>query len=421
MKTLNLFGISITLTLLLFSCDKNEFAPEMVDQEFTVEENSPNGTIIGIVEAFDRDEEQKLVYEIVDGNDQEVIELDPGNGAIRVSESSKLDYESKTELILTISVSDKHSKEPLETSAEVKITLLDVNEFAPQVEPQSFTMEENPLTGQEIGSVIAVDPESHQKLFYRIADGNEGGYFQIDSITGVLSVQDTVPFDYELNQNLSIGVIVSDDHKNTLSTSAEITIEITNVIEINHYTISLQPGGENGKDALFGSIVPDNNYGTSENIHLYAWTQNGITNVNRAAIEFDLSSIPAEANIDSARLSLYFNTTSAYGDQHEGKTGFIIQRITSRWEESSVTWRTQPSISTENQVLVDGAIMPTQDFPDIDVTPLIGDYIHDRENSHGLLLKFQNEKPFRMALLASSNHPTDHLRPKLEVHYTVAE
>lgn len=143
--------------------------------------------------------------------------------------------------------------------------------------------------------------------------------------------------------------------------------------------------------------------------------------MNRAAIEFDLTAIPAEANIDSARLSLYFNTTSAYGDQHEGETGFIIQRITSRWEESSVTWRIQPSVTTENQLMVDGAIMPTQDFPDIDITPLIGDYIHDRENSHGLLLKFQNEKPYRMALLASSNHPIDHLRPKLEVHYTVAE
>ena len=105
----------------------------------------------------------------------------------------------------------------------------------------------------------------------------------------------------------------------------------------------------------------------------------------------------------------------------EGETGFIIQRITSNWDESSVTWRTQPSVTMENQLMVDGAIMPTQDFPDIDVTPLIGDYIHDRENSHGLLLKFQNEKPYRMALLASSNHPTDHLRPKLEVHYTVAE
>jgi hypothetical protein len=136
-------------------------------------------------------------------------------------------------------------------------------------------------------------------------------------------------------------------------------------------------------------------------------------NVNRAAIDFDLSGIPAEANIDSARFSVFFNTTSAYGDQHEGETAFIIQRITSGWNESSVTM--------ENQVMVDGAILPTQDFPDIDVTQLIGDYVHDRENSHGLLLRFQNENPYKVALLASSDHPIEQLRPKLEVHYSISE
>ncbi len=108
-------------------------------------------------------------------------------------------------------------------------------------------------------------------------------------------------------------------------------------------------------------------------------------------------------------------------NQYEGETAFNIQRITSGWDESTVTWRTQPSVTMENQVMVDGAILPTQDFSDIDVTQLIGDYVHDRENSHGLLLKFQNETPYKVALLASSDHPLEQLRPKLEVHYTIAE
>ena len=58
---------------------------------------------------------------------------------------------------------------------------------------------------------------------------------------------------------------------------------------------------------------------------------------------------------------------------------------------------------------------------DLDVTQLIRDNILDKGNSHGLLLKLQNENPYRMALLASSDHPMEQLRPKLEVHYTIAE
>jgi hypothetical protein len=63
MKTLKSIAIALTLPLLLFSCNKNEFAPELVDQSFTVEENSPKGTIIGIVEASDQDEGQILVHD----------------------------------------------------------------------------------------------------------------------------------------------------------------------------------------------------------------------------------------------------------------------------------------------------------------------------------------------------------------------
>ena len=419
MKTLNLIASTLLLSILFYSCNKNEYAPVITDQEFIIEENSPEGTIIGIVEASDRDESQILAYEIVDGNDQGIFQLDPSNGAIRVKEVSKLDYESIPEVVLTVAVSDEHDKDPLESSAKIRIIVMDLNEYAPVIEAQTFTLDENPLSGQEIGQVVANDAESHQQLTYRISE--ESSNFQIDSLSGLLSVLDSASFDFELNPSLTVTIRVNDNHENSLSAETEITIQLTNVIEVSHYAVVLQPDGENGMDALFGKIVPDTNYGLSENIHLYAWTQSGILNVNRAVIDFDLSQIPEEATIDSARFSIYFNSTSAYGDQHEGETDFVIQRITSEWTESSVTWRTQPSTSTDNQVFVDGAVLPTQDFIDIDLTRLISDYIQNKDNSHGLLLKLQEEAPFKKLLLASSEHPIEQLRPKLEIHYTLIQ
>ena len=86
-----------------------------------------------------------------------------------------------------------------------------------------------------------------------------------------------------------------------------------------HSPLILQPDGAKGKDAVFSLIVPDNNYGTLKDIHLYAWTQLGVLNVNRVAIDFNLSSIPVGATVDSAFLSLFFNKTSGYGTQHSGE------------------------------------------------------------------------------------------------------
>ncbi len=318
MKTLKIITISLILTLILFSCNKNEFAPDIVDQEFEVEENSPAGTIIGVVEASDQDEGQIVVFEIVDGNDEGVCEIDASSGSLSVSDPTKLDYENITQIILTIIVSDEHKKEPLESSAKVKINII-------------------------------------------------------------------------------------------------------NVPEEKHIVINLQPDGDSGKDAVFCRIVPDNNYGELKDIHLYAWTQGGIINVNRVVIDFDLSSIPSEATIDSANLSLYFNTTSAYGDQHEGENSFIIQRIISEWEESTITWNSQPLTSTANQVSVNSATLPTQDFPEMDITALIQDYSNDRENSYGVLLRLVDEEPYRRLLFSSSENQNEDIRPKLDVYYTIIE
>jgi hypothetical protein len=189
--------------------------------------------------------------------------------------------------------------------------------------------------------------------------------------------------------------------------------------EIKHYNLSLQPNGDQGKDALVGKIVPISNYGETPDLHLYAWTQGGVLNVNRALIDFDLSDLPEDARIDSAFLSLYFQSTSQYGDSHQGETSFVIQRIISEWNEQEVSWSTQPETSTDNQRLIPGASVGNQDFIDLDVSSLVGDMASDPTNSHGLLLRLNTEAPYRMLLLASSDHSQEGLRPKLDIFYTL--
>lgn len=419
MKTLKLLAGTFLLCTLFLSCNKNEYPPEIIDQEFNLDENSPAGTVIGMVEASDRDEGQVLTFEIVDGNDEGICAFQ-ANGTLEVKDPANLDFEKLQQIVLTVSVSDEHKKEPLESAAKIRINILDLNEFAPTIESRKFTIDENPNNGMIIGTVTATDQESHQNLYYRI-EGSNNDVFGIDSISGTLSVLDSSAFDYESNESLAVTVWVRDDHANSLSAAAEITILLNDLLEEKQYTLFLQPDGASGKDAVVSAIVPENNYGALEEIMLYAWTQGGDLNVSRTIIDFDLSEIPADAKIDSAHLSLYYNPSSAYASQHSGETRFTIQRLISAWDESTVTWGTQPAATYSNIVIINGASTPFQDFPQMNITALIQDYTNDPLNSHGLVLKFMEESPYKNLILSSSDYPIEHYRPKLEVYYTVLE
>lgn len=172
------------------------------------------------------------------------------------------------------------------------------------------------------------------------------------------------------------------------------------------------------QDALVGSIVPENNYGSTEDLHIYNWTQGGILNTVRTFLEFDLSVLPENIEIVSAELFLFFNYTSQYGDGHSGKNKFYVKRIISDWDEDNVTWNSQPQTTTENRVKVPNSIDPHQNYV-IDVTNLLMDMIGDPSNSFGFMMRHVKEKPYKINLLASSNHSDISLHPELIITYNV--
>lgn len=186
-----------------------------------------------------------------------------------------------------------------------------------------------------------------------------------------------------------------------------------------HIETIMRPDSDEGKDAVFSYIVPNNNYGDIPNLIVYAWTQEGNLNISRTVIDFDYSEIPSEARIDSAFISLYFDRNSIYGSNHSGNNDFVIQRITSHWSEMEVTWNTKPTTTTNNQILISRSVSLYQDFIDIDVSKLTQDIFDNRNSSYGFMFRLQTEQPERRLLFASSDHSNAAIRPKLKVFYTI--
>lgn len=181
---------------------------------------------------------------------------------------------------------------------------------------------------------------------------------------------------------------------------------------------TLKPDAAEGKDANILSGMPNTNTEPSTESGAIAWTCGGISCIDRALIEFDFTQIPIGSSIISAGLSLYAHPspittpTAMYGTNN----AVLIQRITSPWSENAVTWNTQPSTTTLNQIVLSHTGNPAQNYLNIDVKNLVQDMI-DYPNSYGFMLRLQTEAYYNAKNFASSDYPNPFYHPSIEVCY----
>jgi hypothetical protein len=197
-------------------------------------------------------------------------------------------------------------------------------------------------------------------------------------------------------------------------------------------TLTLQPDAVSGKDAAIWYIQDQTtshgatntqNFGSYTEFPSIEWTFSGSPGRLQSLIQFDLSSIPASATITNVQLILY--DCAGCIDDNLGETGglmgnsntALIQRITSTWLENTVTWNTQPSVTTQNQVSVPSNTSFPIQTTTVDVTSLVQDMVANPTSSFGFLFSQQVSSPYRSMLFASSDHSNAALHPKLVVQY----
>jgi hypothetical protein len=184
-----------------------------------------------------------------------------------------------------------------------------------------------------------------------------------------------------------------------------------------------------GKDAMVwnapGHMNGTTNYGSSDAFGPHAWTNQGTPDTSRSLLQFDLSAIPGNAVITSAVLSLYNNPTTVFGQgEHSwlsGPNSALIQRITSPWDERMVTWMTQPSSTSMNEVWIPASTNIHQDYPGIDVTQLVTDMYSNPNSSFGFMVRLEFEEYYRALVFASNNEADETKHPWLEVCYSVSD
>jgi PKD repeat protein len=153
-----------------------------------------------------------------------------------------------------------------------------------------------------------------------------------------------------------------------------------------------------------------NDYSPNTNLNygsLWVGTETNPDNESRSLIKFNLSSIPSDAIILSAEMKLTYATT-------QETIGVDIHRLTSSWNENTITWNTTYSWIT----IPYGTFTTWHTNPCIYVplTDAVIDWIENGYNNYGILLKISwgsGNCNFESKESASSSSD----KPSLEVTY----
>ncbi len=222
-----------TATVTVNVGDANE-RPVFSNATFNIAENAIGTTLVGTVSATDPDFGQSLSYSIAAGNTNGAFQINPTTGALRVSDIGLLNFESVPDYFLSIQATDSGFP-PLTKTAQVTIHVTDLNE-PPVLNNQSITIPEGTAIGTLLATLTAINPEPGQQLTYSIIAGNANNSFAIDPVTGQVSVVLNRILNFEDQSQLVLTVQVIDNSQPSLTDTATLTLNLTDVNEPPHLT-----------------------------------------------------------------------------------------------------------------------------------------------------------------------------------------
>lgn len=190
-------------------------------------------------------------------------------------------------------------------------------------------------------------------------------------------------------------------------------------------TLTLQPNNNPNEVHIFGNNNGiDQSTPTSPEIDGTSWTYTGDTIAVRGALQFDLSSIPASAVVDSSRLTLYSNPTPLNGNLVDANYGadntLLIQQITTPWTASTTNWTNQPTATSTGQIVIPSTSQSLLDLPNIDVTAMVTNMVKNNTN-YGFLIRLQTEVPYNSRIFCSSKYSDTTKHPKIAVWYHTSD
>jgi hypothetical protein len=188
-------------------------------------------------------------------------------------------------------------------------------------------------------------------------------------------------------------------------------------------TIVLQPGGTDGIVALVSSLSPDQPTPDYGYVGASAWTWSGEPGVQHGYLNFDFSAVPLGAQVRRATLTLTGGGTapdSLFAESTlSGANTAVISRVTSPWDEATLTWNSQPATTADGAITIGPSLSPDQVF-DVDVTAQVRAMLSSGQ-TYGFAFQLVDEQYYRSMMFAGSNQPSAATRPRLTLELSGAD
>ncbi|XP_077987063.1 protocadherin Fat 4-like isoform X2 [Glandiceps talaboti] len=196
-----------------------------------VSEDSVSDSIVTTMWTSDADsgDNANVSFSLIDGDPLDQFYIDPWLGTIHVSNIG-LDREVQNEYELVITTSDQGVPSLTSTSTRT-VSISDINDNSPIIDPASYdiSVDEDIYVRSTVCEISATDPDTsnNAKLTFEIKSGNDLGYFDIDSSSGLVILMRTL--NVTVIDFFSLVVSVRDNGLTPLDSEAVVNVTVLDV------------------------------------------------------------------------------------------------------------------------------------------------------------------------------------------------
>nr|CAD7424977.1 unnamed protein product [Timema monikensis] len=192
------------------------------NQVVEVTESDSVGFLVALIQAGDEDED-RLWYNIVDGDDQDEFFIGRDKGDLLLAK--QLDWERKNNYNLTISVTDGSHI----THTQLFVNVIDMNDHRPEFSDRFYhaDVSEDLEEGTTILRLLATDKDEGDRLYYSWHAARESislDLFKLDSVSGAIYLQEKL--DRETIEEHVLTVMVKDQGTPSKRNYARVTITV---------------------------------------------------------------------------------------------------------------------------------------------------------------------------------------------------
>jgi len=240
-------GLSAEIPLSLTVVNTNDTPTGVVLVGNNVTENTSN-VFVGTLFGSDPDSTDTVSFSITDSRFQV-----RGN-QLFVAPGQAINFELTPFINLNVRVTDSGNP-ALFLNQNIRINVVDVNEFAPALRPTTLRIPENQPAASPAGTLTAPDGDSAQRVRYRFV-GIPPALFAINQETGLVSLKTDAALNYETTDSYQFFVEAFDTGAPQLATTASVNVVIDDVNEFDPViaTGSINLSESQPPDVVFATI-----------------------------------------------------------------------------------------------------------------------------------------------------------------------